>query len=316
MGRNNQSIKYQLNQRLNSLMRIGEKKVKEQPGAEDYNPNRVSGVHSLSTLDTYRSVINGFADHCREQGIKNINDITKETVESYMLSRKNLSAWTNSKCLSGINKVLDTRYRPSDFGLAKRETANIVHNRKILNSNNESDKACNQVAIWMASSCGARRADLMRMQANHAIRTEDGTVIGFHIYGSKNGKDYNVLILPSEREKMTAFIDAKVAIFGENCRLVEKCTNNGNPHYFRHVFAQNMYNAIREAREKGEDIYCGQRDTFIDQKRYEQALENAKNKYSSDLIYGKYSPSIVAEISQQLSHFRIDTTILSYLEKN
>ena len=81
MGRNKQSIKYQLNQRLNSLMRIGEKKEKEQPGAADYNPNRASGVHSLSTLDTYRSVINGFAEHCREQGIKNINDITKETVE-------------------------------------------------------------------------------------------------------------------------------------------------------------------------------------------------------------------------------------------
>ena len=131
MGRNKQSIKYQLNQRLNSLMRIGEKKEKETPGAADYNPNRASGIHSTSTLTTYRSILNGFAEHCREQGIKNISDITKETVESYMLSRKNLSAFTNSKTLSGLNKILDTRYRPSDFGLAKRETANIVHNKGI-----------------------------------------------------------------------------------------------------------------------------------------------------------------------------------------
>ena len=265
MGRNKQSIKYQLNQRLNSLMRIGEKKEKETPGAADYNPNRTSGVHSLSTLDTYRSVINSFSEHCRDQGIKNISDITKETVESYMLSRKNLSAWTNSKDLSAINKVLDTRYRPSDFGLAKRETANIVHNKGILNQNNSSDLARNQVGIWMANCCGARRADLMRMQADHAIRNESGTIIGFHIYGSKNGKDYNVLILPSEREKMTAFVDSKIAIFGENCRLVENLDRNSNPHFWRHVYAQEIYESMREAREKGEDIYCGQRDTFINQ---------------------------------------------------
>ncbi len=314
MGRNNQSIKYQLNQRLNSLMRIGEKKEKEQPGAADYNPNRASGVHSLSTLDTYRSVINGFAEHCREQGIKNINDITKETVESYMLSRKNLSAWTNSKCLSAINKVLDTRYRPSDFGLAKRETANIIHNKGLLNQNHSSDLARNQVGLWMANCCGARRADLMRMQADHAIRNESGTIIGFHIYGSKNGKDYNVLILPSEREKMTAFVDSKIAIFGENCRLVENLDRNSNPHFFRHVYAYEIFNAMCEAREKGEDIYCGQRDTFINQERYERALETSK--YKADMIFDKYDRHIVGEVSQMLAHFRIDTTILSYLEKN
>ena len=314
MGRNKQSIKYQLNQRLNSLMRIGEKKEKEQPGAADYNPNRASGVHSLSTLDTYRSVINGFAEHCREQGIKNINDITKETVESYMLSRKNLSAWTNSKCLSAVNKVLDTRYRPSDFGLAKRETANSVHNKGLLNQNHSSDLARNQVGIWMANCCGARRADLMRMQADHAIRNENGIIIGFHIYGSKNGKDYNVLILPSEREKMTAFVDSKIAIFGENCRLVENLDRNSNPHFFRHVYAQGIYESMREAREKGEDIYCGQRDTFIDQNRYERALETSK--YKADMIFDKYDRFIVGEVSQMLAHFRIDTTILSYLEKN
>ena len=307
MGRNKQSIKYQLNQRLNSLMRIGEKKEKETPGAADYNPNRASGIHSTSTLTTYRSILNGFAEHCREQGIKNISDITKETVESYMLSRKNLSAFTNSKTLSGLNKILDTRYRPSDFGLAKRETANIVHNKGILNQNHSSDLARNQVAIWMANCCGARRADLMRMQADHAI-------IGFHIYGSKNGKDYNVLILPSEREKMTAFVDSKMAIFGENCRLVETCDQNANPHFWRHVYAQEIYEAMREAREKGEDIYCGQRDTFINQERYERALETSK--YKADMIFDKYDRHIVGEVSQMLAHFRIDTTILSYLEKN
>jgi hypothetical protein len=314
MGRNKQSIKYQLNQRLNSLMRIGEKKEKETPGAADYNPNRASGVHSLSTLDTYRSVINGFAEHCREQGVKNISDITKETVESYMLSRKNLSAWTNSKCLSAINKVLDTRYRPSDFGLAKRETANTIHNKGLLNQNHSSDLARNQVAIWMANCCGARRADLMRMQAGHAIRNEGGTIIGFHIYGSKNGKDYNVLILPSEREKMTAFVDSKIAIFGENCRLVENLDRNSNPHFWRHVYAGEIFEAMREAREKGEDIYCGQRDVFINQERYERALETSK--YKADMIFDKYDRFIVGEVSQMLAHFRIDTTILSYLEKN
>ena len=313
MGRNNQSIKYQLNQRLNSLIRIGERKVKEKPGTENYNSNRSPGVHSISTLETYRSVINGFADHCKECGIKNINDISKDAVESYVASRKNLSGWTLSKDLSGINKVLDTRYRPSDFGLGKRESANIVHNRGILSEKHTTNETRNQVAIWMANCCGARRATLMNMQADHAIRNDNGMVIGFHIYGAKGGKDYNVLILPSEREKMTDFVNSKMAIFGESCKLVETCDKNANPHFWRHVYAQEMYESMREAREKGEDLYCGQRDIFINQEKYEQALE--KSKYADGLIHGKYEPELVGELSQMLAHYRIDTTVISYLEK-
>ena len=70
MGRKHKNIKIQLNQKLDSLLRIGQKKQKEKVGSPNYNPNRSEGVHSIQTAQTYRQVINDFGSFLKNEGKK------------------------------------------------------------------------------------------------------------------------------------------------------------------------------------------------------------------------------------------------------
>ena len=50
MGRKSKNIKIELNRRIDELLRIGEKKIKD----DKTNPNRAEGIHSIRTADTYQ----------------------------------------------------------------------------------------------------------------------------------------------------------------------------------------------------------------------------------------------------------------------
>ena len=64
MGRKSGNITMQLNKRIDDLLRIGEKKVKDDPT----NSNRVEGIHSIQTASTYRAVAKQLGEYLKEQG--------------------------------------------------------------------------------------------------------------------------------------------------------------------------------------------------------------------------------------------------------
>ena len=98
MGRNRKNITIQLNRRIDELLRIGEKKVKV--------GGRVSGIHSLRTASSYRGTAKRIAEVCKAEGVRNVEDIDTSVVERYMESYRTASAWTVSRELSAINKIL------------------------------------------------------------------------------------------------------------------------------------------------------------------------------------------------------------------
>ena len=311
MGRNHKNIKIQLNQKLDSLLRIGQKKQKETIGSANYNPNRSEGIHSIQTAQTYRQVINDFGSFLKNEGVKDISQIDRQIVAKYMETKKGQSKWTTAKIASSLNKVLGTTYTPSDFGIKHRSQSEIIHNRRILVANSTADKEINQDALWFASCTGARRETLMSVTANNAIRNDDGQVIGFRFEHCKGGKTGCALVLPSEREKMTSFVDDKIATAGQNAHLISHCSKNCNPHFERGNYAQSLYTCLKEAKDDGRDLYDGRRDLFIDQHKYEQAISHPR--YSAPTVRG-YDTSVLAEVSQNLFHCRISITFL-YLDK-
>ena len=311
MGRKHKNIKIQLNQKLDSLLRIGQKKQKEKVGSPNYNPNRSEGVHSIQTAQTYRQVINDFGSFLKNEGIKDISQIDSQVVGKYMETKKGQSKWTTAKICSGLNKVLETNYTPKDFGIGNRKESEIIHNRRILLTHSDADKESNQDALWFASCTGARRETLMSVTANNAIRNDDGQVIGFRFEGCKGGKTGCALVLPSEREKMTSFVDNKIATDGQNAHLISHCSKNCNPHYERGNYAQSLYTSLKEAKDNGIDLYDGRRGLFIDQHKYEQAISHPR--YSAPTVRG-YDTSVLAEVSQNIFHVRISITLL-YMDK-
>ena len=105
VGRNHKNIKIQLNQKLDSLLRIGQKKQKETVGSPNYNPNRSEGVHSIETAQTYRKVINDFGSFLKNEGVKDVSQIDRQMVTKYMETKKGQSKWTTAKICSALNKV-------------------------------------------------------------------------------------------------------------------------------------------------------------------------------------------------------------------
>ena len=77
MGRKSKNIKIELNRRIDELLRIGEKKVKD----DKTNPNRAEGIHSIRTADTYRSIANSFADFLKGQGVRTMDEIERQHIE-------------------------------------------------------------------------------------------------------------------------------------------------------------------------------------------------------------------------------------------
>ena len=311
MSRKKKNIVIQLNNRVNELLQIGQKKVKEQPGGEHYNPNRAPGIHSVKTADTYRRVINQLGEYCKSRGVRDVSDINHETIAGFMASRSSESSWTASKDLSAINKVLGTHYTPKEFGFARRTQEAVVHNRGILTDNSTRALPLNADALHFARATGCRRQSILLATPAQAIRSEDGTVIGFHLR-EKGGRVRDALVLPSERGWLTSFVNDREAERGVYGTLIDHCDSHCNPHYDRGTYAQEMYAAMVEARDNGTDIYMGHRDTFINDEALEKAL--CTSPYHGDTAHG-YDKHICAELSQQLGHNRIDVVVRSYLKK-
>ena len=59
MSRKNINITMQLNRNIDNLLRIGEKKIKD----DRTNPNRVDGIHSIKTADTYRQTARALGNY-------------------------------------------------------------------------------------------------------------------------------------------------------------------------------------------------------------------------------------------------------------
>ncbi len=302
IGRNSKNIKIQLNNRIDELLRIGERKVKN----DITNSNRTEGIHSIKTANTYRSIANNFADYLKSKGVRNISDITREHIQKYMQSRSNMSAYTHSKDLSAINKILNTRYTVKEFGLRQRSYSHVCNNRGLA-IRDTSDAERNREQLNFVYATGVRRASIATITPEQAIRDAQGQVIGFHVT-EKGGRERNAVVLEKERDRITELVNMREQEFSKNMPIFAAVDSNANPHFQRREYAQQLYSDLRQAAEQERDYYNGMRDTFINQNN----LEIATKRYSQETIKG-YERDILAEVSQNLGHNRIDVILYHYL---
>ena len=170
MGRKNKNITIQLNNRINELLRIGEKKVKVNGVAE--------GIHSVKTAEQYRKTANRLSSVCKEMGVKSIADIDKSVVARYMEAYRDASAWTVSRELAAISKIRSETITPKELGFTQqRKYTSVKNSRGDFPPSSTANKPENQDALYLASVCGCRRSSLdpsspTAVTANDAIRNE------------------------------------------------------------------------------------------------------------------------------------------------
>ena len=304
MGRNRKNITIQLNKRIDALLRIGEKKVKVD--------GRVDGIHSVKTADSYRGTAQRLSSVCKSMDVRNIEDIDKSVIERYMEDYRNASAWTISRELSATNKILGTSYTPSDFGFTQRRTyTSVKNNRGELPQSSTADKPENQDGLYFASVTGCRRSSITTATANDAVRNANGQIVGFH-FCEKGGRERVSLVLPSERQNLTQWVDSKLKSgHSPDAPLIDYISRNAGCHRMRGEYARELYTELKEAKERGVDAYDGRKyELFINRDKYDYSYNNPR--FRGDTIHG-FDKDIALEVSFALGHNRLDVSLYSYL---
>lgn len=284
-------------------MRIGEKKIKD----DKTNPNRAEGIHSVKTASTYRAVANSFGGFLKAYGVKTIADIGRQHIQAYMESRAALSAYTHSRDLSAINKLLDTRYTLRDFSFQDRKYSAITNNRG-LSRYDTSEASRNMEQLSFVRATGIRRQSIATITPSQAVRNAEGQVIGFHVI-EKGGRERNCVVLERDRQGITELVNRKTAEQGVNAPMFKAVDRNANPHYARREYAQALYADLKQAHEQGRDYYDGLRDSFIRQEAFDKAI----SRYDKAEIRGGFDRDTLAEVSQNMGHNRIDVILYHYL---
>ena len=309
MGRKNKNITIQLNNRINELLRIGEKKVKVNGVAE--------GIHSVKTAEQYRKSALRLSKVCKEMGIKNIEDIDKSVVARYMEAYRDASPWTISRELAAISKIRGETITPKELGFSQqRKYTSVKNSRDELPKSSTANKPENQDALYLASVCGCRRSSLdpsspTAVTANDAVRNEQGQIYAFHLV-EKGAKHRVSLVLPSERGNLTRWVDGKLKDgHSPDAPLISHIDRNLGSHRMRAEYARDLYAELLEAKQRGIDVYEGRKhELFIDKDKYDYSYNNPR--FKSDTPHN-FQKDLALEVSFNLGHGRLDVSLYSYL---
>ena len=304
MGRNNKNITIQLNRRIDELLRIGEKKVKVN--------GRVATINSVQTANSYRGTANRIGEVCKAMGVRNIEDIDKDVIERYMESYRHASSWTVSREIAAANKLLGTSYTPRDFGFTQRRTyTSVKNNRGELPKSSDVNNPKNQDGLYFASITGCRRSSITTVTANDAIRDEHGKIYAFH-FCEKGGRERISLVLPSEQGSLTRWVDSKLkGGHSADAPLIDYISKNAPCHRMRSEYARDLYAELKDAKERGIDVYEGRKyELFICRDKFDFSYNNPR--FKSDAPHN-FQKDLALEVSFNLGHNRLDVSLYSYL---
>ena len=304
MGKKNKNITIQLNRRIDELLRIGEKKVKVD--------GRVATINSVQTAESYRGTANRIGEVCKVMGVRNIEDIDKGVIERYMESYRHASAWTVSREIAAANKLLGTSYTPRDFGFTQRRTyTSVKNNRGELPKTSDANKPENQDGLDFASVTGCRRSSITTVTANDAIRDEHGKIYAFH-FCEKGGRERISLVLPPEQGSLTRWVDSKLkGGHSADAPLIDYISKNAPCHRMRSEYARDLYAELKDAKERGVDVYEGRKyELFICRDKFDFSYNNPR--FKSDAPHN-FQKDLALEVSFNLGHGRLDVSLYSYL---
>ena len=121
-------------------------------------------------------------------------------------------------------------------------------------------------------------------------------------------------VLLSERQNLTQWVDNKLkGGLSPTAPLISHIDKNMGSHRMRAEYARELYNELKEAKERGIDIYDGRKyELFINKDKYDYSYNNPR--FKSDTVHG-FDKAIALEVSFALGHNRLDVSIYSYLKQ-
>lgn len=294
------NLKIQMHKQINNLIAIGTSRheMKKLTGN-----NSSPFIHSASTADAYRQTVNEFSSWLKNEksdiwDTKDLSAISKDIAYEYLQQResKGLSAWTVTKDLSAINKVLDLGLNKREGNLSERRLQDITRSREVK----EHDFKYNQInysqQIDIAKAFGVRRESIVG--GNYAIKESSLFIKDSNLYISvieKGGRYREAQCLESYKNDIVSRYDIEVRdsyskdefiqhyVSDKNDTLFDSYTAKVDNHAFRAEYATNLYEELASQKE------------------------NLLNDYKG------YDSELLKQVSENLGHSRLSVVVDHYL---
>lgn len=303
------NLTIQLNQELDSILAIGESRHKAkqdyaekmQESGEKFNIAKSDKIHSVKTAQTYREAINTFSKWIKNEKpdvwkTKDLNSISKEVAYEYLRQREDhgLSAWTISRDMAGINKVLDLGLNKAEGNLKCRRLEDIQRSRGETNDSlSEGILAANKDQIIIAQATGIRRESVTNLEPKSFIFDKEGTPVAVRIewerdgvmYHEKGGRFRIAPILKEYQRDVSQILKGK----DPDKPIFESYSAKIDNHAFRADYAKKRYEELVQSK-----LILG---------------EGLKNDFRG------YDKSLLKEVSQNLGHNRERVVVEHYLKK-
>lgn len=302
----------------------------------------LDGITDNDSKAAYRRAVDSFAAWAKGEGYKSITEINKDVLqayERYLEARpEGYSPATIHAKLAPICKSAGVNMR--EISKPKRTAGAIVRGRSATKRGEKelTDPRYTRL-VTLQRAAGIRRAELAKLRGRDLIQDEHGHLY-IHVERGKGGKQQMQFILPKDR-------DAVMRVFegvGPEERVFsgEEMTNHINLHRLRAEHARECYKHYSEIIERSPKAadrlravlvrrwreahrvleaenpraYFAAEERFIrdmDERPYELRGENRRKAEELDLPVTYNRLALMAVSVMNLSHWRLDVTVVNYL---
>lgn len=305
------NITIQMHKKIDSLLKIGESKHLAKQAYKQYceennikwNPSKSPFIHSTGTADAYRQTIGEFSLWLKQEkpdiwNTKDLSQIDKNVAYEYLKYREinGCSAWSISKDMSAINKVLDLALNKKEGHLQERSLKNISRSREEKVHDHKYNAINYKDQIEFAKAFGVRRESILGGQfqvKESSLFKSNGQVYVSVI--EKGGRYREAPCLKSyqeaieqkyniqERDSYTKEQFIKEYFTSNSNNLFDSYTAKIDNHSFRAEYATNLYKELSEQKE------------------------NIANDYKN------YDSSLLRQVTEALGHSRLNVVVDHYL---
>jgi site-specific recombinase XerC len=243
-----------------------------------WNPARVEGIYSISTMKTYRKESSYFANWVKQKypATKWLQD-ARQFVPEYLQSRieKGDSAWTLQMVRSALRKLYQEPGLAGEIKLPIRRKNEIKRSRgpKVMDKKFSVERNRNLVDFCRATGLGRR--ELRELRVDHVYRADDRLMV--FVDQGKGGRPRSVPVLRTLESRVLEIIEGK-----KPDQLVIECIPiRADIHGYRREYANALYE------------------------------EWAGTKYDSD----DKNEEVMLAVSAALGHNRLDVISRNYLDQ-
>jgi integrase len=243
------SLKKQVCDVFKSLERYGESKfeakeiavaITKAAGTPGWNPARLSGVYSLSTMEDYLDISIRFTDWVKAEHGSRYLEEAKQFVPEYLQRAidKNYSAWTIANFRSALRKLYQDPFLAEPLQIPIRHTDDIKRSRGPKAMDAKFSVERNRDLVDFSLACGLRRHELQELRVGDVYR--DGNQLWVHVERGKGGRKREVPVLTAFQERVLEIIHGK----NLDDFVIERIPVRADIHGYRREYANSLYQQI------------------------------------------------------------------------